>query len=291
MISVQLNVIGGKHAGQKITLDRKKFLIGREQDCQLRPNSELVSRHHCVFTVDDFSVRLRDLGSTNGTLVNGEKIRKEVVLNQGDHVVVGSLEFNVCIDEGVQTQPAPALPDSTETVIGGADTLTEMTPIHPNPNTPAESQPSPTQTPLEMPAVPMHPGQPSAGDTTVIGQPVLMPGQAPYQPMMPPQMGYPMYGGYPYPGMPAPQMPMYPGHGYPMPQMPQPAVAEPSEPAAQKFPDVSLPDPSTTGARTEPPKAETPADGSAAEAGPKVEKSNESADAIIKNYMKRRPGS
>lgn len=293
MISVQLNVIGGKHAGQKIALDRKKFLIGREQDCQLRPNSELVSRHHCVFTVDDFAVRLRDLGSTNGTVVNGEKIRKEVVLQQGDHVVVGSLEFDVCINESVESDPvSPALPDSTETVIGGADTLSEMTPIKPGQDVAAENQPSPTQTPLEMPAIPVQPGQPTAGDTTVIGQPVLMPGQTPYQPMMPPQAGYPMYGGYPYPGMQAPQMPMYPGHGYPMPQMPQapPAPVESAEPASQKFPEVSLPDPSTTGAQAEAPKpaaSPPPEDGSEA---PKAEKSNESADAIIKNYMKRRPG-
>ena len=99
MISVELHVIGGKHSGQVISLDRKKFLIGREADCQLRPNSELVSRHHCAFSVDDFSVRLRDLGSTNGTLVNGDRIRKDVVLQPNDLVVVGNLEFKVVINE------------------------------------------------------------------------------------------------------------------------------------------------------------------------------------------------
>ena len=97
MVSAELKVIGGKHAGQVILLNRRKFLIGREQDCQLRPNSEMVSRHHCVFSVDDYSVRLRDLGSTNGTLVNGERIRKDVVLVAGDKVVIGNLEFELVI--------------------------------------------------------------------------------------------------------------------------------------------------------------------------------------------------
>jgi len=77
MISAELKVVGGKHAGQVIPLNRRKFLIGREQDCQLRPNSEMVSRHHCVFSLDDFSVRLREKGSTNGNLVKGERNQRE----------------------------------------------------------------------------------------------------------------------------------------------------------------------------------------------------------------------
>ena len=93
MIEAELHVIGGKHSGQVIPLNRRKFLIGRETDCQLRPNSELVSRHHCVFAIDEFSVRLRDLGSTNGTTVNGERLVKETTLSRGDRVVVGNLEF------------------------------------------------------------------------------------------------------------------------------------------------------------------------------------------------------
>jgi len=101
MVSAELKVVGGKHVGQVIPLNRRKFLIGREQDCQLRPNSEMVSRHHCVFSIDDYSVRLRDLGSTNGTLVNGERIRRDVVLVAGDKVVIGNLEFELVIRPGV----------------------------------------------------------------------------------------------------------------------------------------------------------------------------------------------
>ena len=98
MVAAELKVVGGKHAGQVIPLNRRKFLIGREQDCQLRPNSDMVSRHHCVFSVDDYSVRLRDLGSTNGTLVNGERIRKETVLAAGDRIVIGAAAETFCLE-------------------------------------------------------------------------------------------------------------------------------------------------------------------------------------------------
>ena len=59
MLQAKLKVVGGRHHGKIIPLATRKFLIGREQDCHLRPNSELVSRHHCAIWVDDFSVRVR----------------------------------------------------------------------------------------------------------------------------------------------------------------------------------------------------------------------------------------
>ncbi len=288
MYNVELHVVGGKHAGQVIPLDRKKFLIGRETDCQLRPNSELVSRHHCVFTVDDFSARLRDLGSTNGTMVNGERIRKEVVLQPGDKVIVGSLEFRVVVKEGegVKDDSSEVTGNlsavSEETVVAGTDTLTEMEPIQ------ASAAPAPAQ-PVE--AVPQMPSGNVGGDTTVIAQqPMMMPGQVPYQPMMQQPMGYPqMYGGYPYAGMPG-QMPMYPQQqqpypgqqmpGYPDQQQPQQVAEQPQQ--AAETTAVSLPDPSETGAKPPEPKP-------AAAEGDSAEPINPAA-AIIQQHRNRRPG-
>ena len=107
-MQAQLRVASGKNKGNIIPLPVGKFLIGREEDCHLRPNSEAVSRHHCVFTSDEFAVRLRDLGSTNGTFVNGEKIARAVILHSGDKVSIGKLEFEVVVRDaaGQETQAA-----------------------------------------------------------------------------------------------------------------------------------------------------------------------------------------
>ena len=98
MLRAELKVVGGKQHGSLIPFQTKKFLVGREQDCQLRPSSESVSRHHCVFTLDDFSVRLRDLGSTNGTFVNGQRVQGQAILQPGDRILIGKLEFEIVIE-------------------------------------------------------------------------------------------------------------------------------------------------------------------------------------------------
>ena len=118
MLQAKLKVVGGRHHGRVIPLATKKFLIGREQDCHLRPNSELVSRHHCVFAVDDFSVHVRDLGSTNGTFVNDQRVRGEVLLNSGDRIRVGKLDFELVIGEPVTAAERNKNGDSSQLLPG-----------------------------------------------------------------------------------------------------------------------------------------------------------------------------
>lgn len=110
-MQVALKVIEGKQTGTLIPLNRQKFLIGREEDCQLRPNSDLVSRHHCVIAVDDFTVRIRDLGSTNGTFVNNQRITTQVVLKQGDLIRIGKLAFEMQIRTIAAVAKTPKVPE------------------------------------------------------------------------------------------------------------------------------------------------------------------------------------
>jgi pSer/pThr/pTyr-binding forkhead associated (FHA) protein len=295
MIEAELHVIGGKHSGQVVPLNRRKFLIGRETDCQLRPNSELVSRHHCVFGLDDYSVRLRDLGSTNGTTVNGERIVKEVTLVAGDHVTVGNLDFEFRI-----LNPASASGDETD--VSNIETMMEIPSTPPSDTTlaPIAPESAPVVNPATTQQIPVQVSQPPVnGDNNGIAQQHMIPGQPPYQPMMPGQAGFPgqMYGGYPY--QPQPQMPMYP-QGYPqqqpMPGYPQqqqqPATVAPAEPVTEPAGpavDVSLPDPSQTGVVDEPPKAAAKADSAGAGDSSDVPADNAAAD-IIRQYTQRRPG-
>jgi pSer/pThr/pTyr-binding forkhead associated (FHA) protein len=100
-MQVKLKVLGGSHAGKEIKISLAKFFIGRGEDCHLRPQSDLISRHHCALIVENGAVIARDLKSRNGTLVNGEKIAGDVQLKAGDTLKVGPLEFEVLIDHAL----------------------------------------------------------------------------------------------------------------------------------------------------------------------------------------------
>src|SRR5687768_8568612 len=64
--------------------------VGRSPSCEIPLKDDQVSRKHALISVHEGQVRLKDLGSRNGTLVNGERITGEVVLQPGDRVRVGS---------------------------------------------------------------------------------------------------------------------------------------------------------------------------------------------------------
>jgi len=94
-MKAQLIVVQGKSEGRTIPLSGRVFKIGRGETCHLRPNSERVSREHAEFTMMGEVVMIRDLGSRNGTLVNGKALTQPAVLSNGDRVQVGPLTFTV----------------------------------------------------------------------------------------------------------------------------------------------------------------------------------------------------
>lgn len=108
-MKVQLVVVRGKPEGKVIPLVGPKFKIGRGETCHLRPNSEQVSREHAEFTITGDSVTVSDLGSRNGTLVNGKALTAEYRLKDRDLVQVGPLTFAVSISDVA----APAAPAAT----------------------------------------------------------------------------------------------------------------------------------------------------------------------------------
>lgn len=91
---VQLVVASGNRKGQVIPVSIEKFIIGRAEDCHLKSKSELISRYHCAILVGN-DAAIRDLGSKNGVRLNGKKIDTEQKLSNGDHLVIGPLEFYV----------------------------------------------------------------------------------------------------------------------------------------------------------------------------------------------------
>src|SRR5271169_396760 len=120
-MKVQLVVVRGKPEGKVIPLAGSTFKIGRGETCHLRPNSEQVSREHAEFTLRGETISVRDLGSRNGTLVNGKALTSEAYrLKDRDLVQVGPLTFAVAILDAPaaaakavapSTAPKPASPD------------------------------------------------------------------------------------------------------------------------------------------------------------------------------------
>lgn len=72
-------------------------VLGRRQDCDLRIPASNVSRQHCQILIQPKQVLVKDLGSANGTYVNGKRVA-ESKLTPGDRLIVGSVVFVVQID-------------------------------------------------------------------------------------------------------------------------------------------------------------------------------------------------
>ncbi len=112
-MQARIRATNGPFAGQIIDVRGGKLVIGREEDCHLRPDSEFVSRHHCALLLDDYTLRIRDLGSKNGTFVNGRRIGTgDTILLQDDVVAIGEMTFLIDLNQSPEPEQPPALPPS-----------------------------------------------------------------------------------------------------------------------------------------------------------------------------------
>ena len=100
-MDVRLKVLGGSHNGEEIKVPGEMFVIGRGEECHLRPQSDLISRRHCALVIDDTTVLLREFGSKNGTFVNDVRVDGERQLKSGDRLKVGQLQFEVLLAPSV----------------------------------------------------------------------------------------------------------------------------------------------------------------------------------------------
>src|SRR5688572_8273766 len=82
---------------RSFSVTRDVTVIGRREDCDLRIPLGEVSRKHCRLIKDGDTLKLEDLGSSNGTYHNGQRVQ-EAQLQPGDHLQVGPVIFAVQID-------------------------------------------------------------------------------------------------------------------------------------------------------------------------------------------------
>lgn len=88
-------------------LDSEKVVIGRSRSCDIRLREDTVSRLHAAFVLRDGALVLEDLGSSNGTYLNGERVLTPCVAAAGDAVRFGSLRGSI--------EPADAPPPRSQT--------------------------------------------------------------------------------------------------------------------------------------------------------------------------------
>ena len=92
--------------GPPIEIVKDLTIVGRKEDCDVRLDHKSVSKMHCVIVRTDGLLLLRDLGSTNGTRVNGQRVRR-AVLKPDDQLTIAHFKFRVHL--GPDT-PVPAAP-------------------------------------------------------------------------------------------------------------------------------------------------------------------------------------
>jgi pSer/pThr/pTyr-binding forkhead associated (FHA) protein len=78
----------------RVERDREPVLIGRREGASIKVHNPSVSGKHCTVGWKDEEVEVRDLGSSNGTFINGERVRRGV-LNDGDVLMCGRFELRV----------------------------------------------------------------------------------------------------------------------------------------------------------------------------------------------------
>ncbi|MEA5576726.1 protein kinase domain-containing protein [Anabaena sp. UHCC 0451] len=132
--TVTLTITTGKLSGKQYIFDnRSTCIIGRNDDCnlQIADNIDMkVSRYHCLLDINPPEIRIRDLGSLNGTYVNGkiigqrkagetpEQVAKDVFpeynLGNHDQVQIGDIVFNVAAQAELEKQKTPDIPNIVE---------------------------------------------------------------------------------------------------------------------------------------------------------------------------------
>jgi hypothetical protein len=96
-----LRFISGKYQGGEFPIaPDKQIIVGRSSDLDMVLVEDMVSRKHARITMQSDQVWIEDLGSTNGTFVNGEKIGKRARLKEGDRVLIGTSILKVISGDG-----------------------------------------------------------------------------------------------------------------------------------------------------------------------------------------------
>ncbi len=139
--------------GDPIEILKDLTLVGRKEECDLRLDHKSISKLHCVIVKTDGLLLLRDLGSTNGTRVNGQRIRRAALL-PNDQVTIAGFAFKVLFGPAIEAAaPPPVSPEEHTQHLDAGDVarlLKQHAPSHRAPQRDSSGE------------LPIHPVQPNA---------------------------------------------------------------------------------------------------------------------------------
>src|SRR5437899_2108972 len=98
----------GSDLNQSIAVTHFPAIVGRSSDCDHQISHPLISRRHCAFDLQDDEIWVRDMGSLNGTYLNGERLEEPQPLHDGDRLDLAFLPYDVCFplsSEGSVVKP------------------------------------------------------------------------------------------------------------------------------------------------------------------------------------------
>lgn len=102
------------HGGSPIELTKPLTLVGRQDDCDLALDHRTISKIHCIIMRSDGALLIRDLGSTNGCRINGQKSKSGAVL-PNDVLSIAVFDFRLYVGDAAPGQAAPTS-DKTEMI-------------------------------------------------------------------------------------------------------------------------------------------------------------------------------
>lgn len=146
----QLVMRAGPNPGKVFALDRSDISIGRGANNTFVINDAEISRNHARLTKSEEGYLIEDLGSTNGSFINGRRISGQQALNSGDSLQLGE---NVILSYEVVGEGEEA------TVVAGAERPAPEPPPTPAPRRAPPAQPKPAPVVQPAPAQPVYAGQ------------------------------------------------------------------------------------------------------------------------------------
>jgi predicted component of type VI protein secretion system len=135
--------------GAAIELVKELTVVGRNEEADLRLDRRSVSKSHCVLVKTDGFLFVRDLASTNGTKVNGQRVRRAALL-PGDQLSIGGAKFHVRLgpdDPASESQLATDALRQSELEAVGAEPDSDVLPV---PFDPTSVDDDPTAVPGQL---------------------------------------------------------------------------------------------------------------------------------------------